>query len=105
MCCVCRERLFCISLLQASFTSCSHSCQEEEAIGDVDLFTVSEDGKELTVNAKWLQHLQERLLGEDGHPRKVRLAVASIATLTRLALRIWTDLHYPAISRCQSVNT
>ena len=46
--------------------------QEEEAIGDVDLFTVSEDGKELTVNAKWLQHLQERLLGEDGHPRKAR---------------------------------
>ncbi len=48
------------------------TAQEEEAIGDVDLFTVSEDGKELTVNAKWLQHLQERLLGEDGHPRKAR---------------------------------
>ena len=48
----------------------SSPVQEEEAIGDVDLFTVSEDGAELTVNAKWLQHLQERLLGEDGHPRK-----------------------------------
>ncbi len=50
--------------------------QEEEAIGDVDLFTVSEDGAELTVNAKWLQHLQERLLGEDGHPRKARCPAA-----------------------------
>ncbi len=38
----------------------------------MDLFTVSEDGAELTVNAKWLQHLQERLLGDDGHPRKAR---------------------------------
>jgi hypothetical protein len=26
----------------------------------------------LSVNAKWLQHLEERLLGEDGHPRKAR---------------------------------
>lgn len=44
--------------------------QEEEAIGDVDLFTLTESGDALTVNAKWLQHLEERLLGEDGHPRK-----------------------------------
>lgn len=26
----------------------------------------------LTVNDKWLQHLQDRLLGEDGHPRKAK---------------------------------
>ena len=52
------------------YLTCISTEQEEEAIGDVDLFTVSEDGKELTVNAKWLQHLQERLLGDDGHPRK-----------------------------------
>eukprot|EP00884_Botryococcus_braunii_P009363 jgi/Botrbrau1/18428/Bobra.0072s0020.2 len=44
--------------------------QEEEGIGDVDLFSLTEDRTALTVNAKWLQHLQERLLGEDGHPRK-----------------------------------
>ena len=44
----------------------------------MDLFTVSEDGKELTVNAKWLQHLQERLLGEDGHPRKVRYSLSCL---------------------------
>lgn len=44
--------------------------QEEEAIGDVDLFTLTDSGDALTVNAKWLQHLEERLLGEDGHPRK-----------------------------------
>ncbi|KAK9806100.1 hypothetical protein WJX72_001362 [[Myrmecia] bisecta] len=46
--------------------------EEEEGIGDVDLFTLTEDGSKLMVNAKWLQHLQERLLGEDGHPRKVK---------------------------------
>ena len=33
---------------------------EENGIGDVDLFTLSEDKTELTVNAKWLQHLQVR---------------------------------------------
>ncbi len=44
---------------------------EEENMGDVDLFALTPDGSSLTVNAKWLQHLQERLLGEDGHPRKV----------------------------------
>lgn len=43
-----------------------------EAMGDVDLFALSPDGASLTVNAKWLQHLEERLLGEDGHPRKAR---------------------------------
>jgi hypothetical protein len=32
--------------------------QDEEGIGDVDLFTLTEDRKALTVNAKWLQHLQ-----------------------------------------------
>ena len=30
----------------------------EEGIGDVDLFTLQEDKETLTVNAKWLQHLQ-----------------------------------------------
>lgn len=34
----------------------------EEGIGDVDLFTLQEDKETLTVNAKWLQHLQARLL-------------------------------------------
>ncbi|KIY93744.1 hypothetical protein MNEG_14218 [Monoraphidium neglectum] len=46
--------------------------EEEEQMGDVDLFALTPDGGALTVNAKWLQHLQERLLGDDGHPRKVR---------------------------------
>lgn len=50
-----------------------HGAQEEEenGIGDVDLFTLMNHEGGLEVNAKWLQHLQERLLGEDGHPRKV----------------------------------
>lgn len=41
-------------------------------MGDVDLFALAKEGEALTVNAKWLQHLEERLLGEDGHPRKAR---------------------------------
>ena len=45
--------------------------EEEEGIGDVDLFTLVDDGMRLAVNAKWLGHLAERQLGEDGHPRKV----------------------------------
>ena len=32
--------------------------EEEEGIGDVDLFTLSEDQTKLSVNVKWLQHLQ-----------------------------------------------
>lgn len=32
--------------------------EEEETIGDVDLFALTEDKSALTVNAKWLQHLQ-----------------------------------------------
>lgn len=48
-------------------------------MGDVDLFTLTAGGGALTVNAKWLQHLQERLLGEDGHPRKVNLEYNSSA--------------------------
>lgn len=45
---------------------------EGEAMGDVDLFALTHDGSALTVNSKWLQHLEERLLGEDGHPRKAK---------------------------------
>jgi hypothetical protein len=40
-------------------------------MGDVDLWELADGGNSLTVNKKWLQHLQDRLLGEDGHPRKV----------------------------------
>ncbi len=32
--------------------------EEEEGIGDVDLFTLTVDKDKLTVNSKWLQHLQ-----------------------------------------------
>jgi len=32
--------------------------EEEEGIGDVDLFTLTEDRNKLVVNVKWLQHLQ-----------------------------------------------
>ncbi len=49
---------------------------DDENMGDVDLFTLTEERGALTVNSKWLSHLQERLLGEDGHPRKVRPAAA-----------------------------
>ena len=40
--------------------------EEEEPIGDVDLFTLTKGGAALTVHPKWLTHLQERQLGEDG---------------------------------------
>lgn len=46
--------------------------EEEEAMGDVDLLSVSEDGKDIIVNEKWLHHLNERILGDDGHPRKAK---------------------------------
>lgn len=58
---------------QQSWTFCM-SCfpqEDEESMGDVDLWELADEGNALTVNAKWLQHLQDRLLGEDGHPRKV----------------------------------
>jgi len=48
--------------------------KEEEGIGDVDLFTLVDSGERLAVNAKWLGHLAERQLGEDGHPRKVQFS-------------------------------
>ena len=35
--------------------------EEEEGIGDVDLFTLSDDRTKLSVNVKWLQHLQVML--------------------------------------------
>lgn len=46
--------------------------EEDENMGDVDLFSLTADKQSLTVNPKWLQHLQERLLGEDGHPSKAK---------------------------------
>lgn len=45
--------------------------EEEENMGDVDLWALASSGNALTVNSRWLGHLQDRLLGEDGHPRKV----------------------------------
>lgn len=36
--------------------------EEEEGIGDVDLFTLTEDRRKLVVNVKWLQHLQVCLI-------------------------------------------
>ena len=34
--------------------------EEEEGIGDVDLFALNPEPGQLSVNAKWLQHLQVR---------------------------------------------
>lgn len=68
-------------------------------MGDVDLFALACDGEALTVNAKWLQHLEDRLLGEDGHPRKARegedphrCAAAAAATLLLLLQWWWCGL-------------
>ncbi|GAX74273.1 hypothetical protein CEUSTIGMA_g1722.t1 [Chlamydomonas eustigma] len=46
--------------------------EDDENMGDVDLWSLVNEGKTLTVNEKWLQHLQDRLLGDDGHPRKTK---------------------------------
>lgn len=59
-------------LLLLSSCPCSQDDDDAEAMGDVDLFALAKEGEALTVNSKWLQHLEERLLGEDGHPRKAR---------------------------------
>lgn len=45
--------------------------EEEKEMGDIDLFAVSEDGKGLRVHPKWLQHLEERKLGDDGQPQRM----------------------------------
>jgi len=39
--------------------------EEEEGIGDVDLFTLTEDRNKLVVNVKWLQHLQACTCSQD----------------------------------------
>ena len=44
--------------------------EEEDPIGDVDLFDLVENGEAFRVNPKWLGHLQSRILGEDGQPRR-----------------------------------
>jgi hypothetical protein len=59
-------------LLSAVLLAALQEEEEGEAMGDVDLFALTPDAGALTVNGKWLQHLEERLLGEDGHPRKAR---------------------------------
>lgn len=50
-----------VMILIASAAFTDNTClqeDEENGIGDVDLFTLSEGKDEITVNAKWLQHLQ-----------------------------------------------
>lgn len=48
--------------VKAKLTGCSDLQELEEGIGDVDLFTLQEDRETVTVNAKWLQHLQVQQL-------------------------------------------
>ncbi|KAK9835255.1 hypothetical protein WJX84_000003 [Apatococcus fuscideae] len=45
---------------------------QKGGLGDIDLFTLTQDKDRLTVNNKWLQHLQKRFFGEDGQPRTVQ---------------------------------
>ncbi|KAK9824008.1 hypothetical protein WJX72_006929 [[Myrmecia] bisecta] len=46
--------------------------EQKQGIGDIDLFTLSEDGSKLVINKSWLHHLQERRVGDDGVTRVVR---------------------------------
>lgn len=45
---------------------------DDEPIGDVDLFSLVDDGAAIRVNDKWLYHLQSRVLSEDGQPRRAK---------------------------------
>ena len=47
--------------------------EEEEGIGDVDLFALNPDRQQLTVNAKWLQHLQAGSPARSAEPAFPRL--------------------------------
>lgn len=49
--------------------------EEEENMGDVDLWSLTEDGTNLTVNAKWLGHLQvgEACSAEEQHRAAAKL--------------------------------
>lgn len=42
--------------------------EEEEGIGDVDLFSLINEHTKLTINAKWLQHLQVQQTPQNGLP-------------------------------------
>jgi hypothetical protein len=55
--------------------------EEEEVIGDVDLWQLSEDGTKLQVNCKWLQHLQVRL-----HDAELQLSGVAGDKLTHLCV-------------------
>eukprot|EP00210_Caulerpa_lentillifera_P002504 g2401.t1 len=46
--------------------------EDEEAVGDIDLFSLTPDKSSFTVNPKWMEHLQERKLSDEGQPRKVK---------------------------------
>ena len=60
-CCLsaCIVHLFlCLLVCNSLGLLCCCEQEEEEGIGDVDLFTLTEDRNKLVVNVKWLQHLQ-----------------------------------------------
>ena len=48
--------------------------EDQEDMGDIDLWTVSPGSGNLQVNGRWLKHLQQRLLGDDGHPRRTKVS-------------------------------
>lgn len=68
-------------------------------MGDVDLFALAPGGG-LTVNAKWLQHLQERLLGEDGHPRKVGCAFVFVRCLPPACVQLGAHTRLLTLPLC-----
>lgn len=65
--------------------------EEEEPIGDVDLFCLTEERAALQVHPKWLMHLQERQLGEDG---QVRLGVAGRARFGEEGASLGRPMHW-----------
>ena len=63
--------------------------EEEEGIGDVDLFTLTSDKDKLTVNCKWFQHLQVSI--------KVKSVQAVFETSINVKQPCWQAILFTSI--------
>ena len=55
------NRIYVCLCILTNVVYCDVQEDEEESMGDVDLWSLVDEGKALTVNEKWLQHLQASL--------------------------------------------
>ena len=68
----------CKSVSRAKFSmlQLAEDKDAQEDMGDIDLWSLSPDGNSLVVNGRWLNHLQQRMLGQDGQPKKTKVGQA-----------------------------